>query len=374
MLIKESTLRRIIREEAHRSLREAMTAPSDTPADVGNTQSQWQGMSQSFLNFVTSIAASASRLGDGVGASRLSAAAKSLTTHGSKSKFAKFAVNQPANVTSTPSGIEQNLGRLACVLASLTKDPVQDRPVTDWGSATLDLLDKTSQQDILSPILIKALGGDATKSTNMLSFINTFGATLVPGGVPAQAAPAVDPYAGTIFSIRATGRPTQVNVTKGRLTWRFTEQQVNSWLPTLMPIIRGQKVLQKGSKGADVKIVQEMIRIIQSQNGQGAASAMPGSALIPDGDYGNNTYNAVYAFQTATGLYGKDGKVGQQTLLQLFGRDSTMTGYTGIKGDYFSGLTSADGTTGPNRAGPTSPDRLIATTPTQNEGRIRRRY
>ena len=372
MLIKESTLRRIIREEARRSLNEMETVV-DNANTVTGTAEQWKGIAGPFLDFVTSIAASAGKKGGGMGASRLSAAAKSLTQYGSKSKFAKFAVNQSAKVTSVPPGIDPGLGPLACVLASLTKDPVQGRPVTDWGSATLDLLDKTSQQDILSPILIKALGGDATKSSSMLSDINKLGATLVPGGVPAQAAPAADPYAGTIFSIAAAGRPTQVNVTKGRLTWRFTEQQVNSWLPTLMPIIRGQKVLQKGSKGADVKIVQEMIRIIQSQNEQGAASAMPGSALIPDGDYGNNTYNAVYTFQTATGLYGKDGKVGQQTLLQMLGRDSTMTGYTGDKGNNFSGLTSADGTTGPNRAGPTSPDRLIATKSTQSEER-RRRY
>ena len=57
----------------------------------------------------------------------------------------------------------------------------------------------------------------------------------------------------------------------------------------------------------------------------------------------------------------------------MLGRDSTMTGYTGDKGNYFSGLTSADGTTGPNRAGPTNPNSLTGTKSTQSEGR-RRRY
>jgi len=360
MLIKESTLRRIIREEARRSLREALTAPSDTPADVTNTAQQWKdAYAEPFLNFVTSIAASATQIGGGMGVGRLSAAAKSLTVYGSKSKYAKFAVNKTAKVTNTPPGIDPDLGPLACVLASLA----EEKQITDWNGATQILLDKTSQQDILSRILIKALGGVPNRSTQMLDNINKLGATLVPGGGPAQAPMAVDPGAGTFLSSELSGNvPSNVKI--GRLSYTLPANTIAQITPSLLPVAKGQKILAKGSKGADVATLQQLLNLIAQQN----PSVL--TQIESDSDFGNATLAAVIAYQKAAGIV-VDGKVGQQTLAQIIGRKSSMTGQAGDKGNYFSGLQAATGTTPAGVAGVNS-NRIIATKPTQNEGRRRR--
>jgi hypothetical protein len=361
MLVKESTLRRIIREEARLSLREEN-------GNLGGITLAWPQSVEITSSFAKAFAQAA---GTGGRALEFVRALKSIYAYGMKSEYASFVIAPPATVTGAPGRGAQMYGKLVCLMASMANK----QAYTDYASAQTALTGKSSNnKDVVGPMILKALGGSAGESEvlGMINQIKYLASIVPPDGVPAQAAPAVDPGTGTVFSNAAGNANVAVNVKKGSLSWNFTAAQASGWLPTLMPIIKGQKVLQSGSKGADVKIVQEMIRIIQSQNGQGAASAMPGSALIPDGDYGNNTVKAVIALQKATGL-AVDGKIGQQVLFQLFGRSSTITGATGDKGNYFNGAVSADGTTPAGGAG-LNPNALIATRPTQSEGRIRRRY
>ena len=61
----------------------------------------------------------------------------------------------------------------------------------------------------------------------------------------------------------------------------------------------GSRLLKKGSSGADVKTLQELLNQL-------------GAALTVDGDFGSKTESAVKAFQKKAGLK-QDGKYGDQT-------------------------------------------------------------
>lgn len=351
MLIKESTLRRIIREEAVRALHE------ETGGASGGIAAAWPRSVEVTSSFGRALAQAVGTKGKVLEFLR---ALKSIHAYGKKSKYAAFAAAPPATITGAPGKGAQMYGKLVCLMASMANQ----QKYTDYASAQAVLTGNSSNNtDVVGPMILKALGGSGGESEvlGMINQIKYLASNVPPDGLPAQAAPPADPGAGTVFTNALSRTSAPVNVTKGKLTWNFTAEQVSGWLPTLMPIVNGQKVLQKGSKGADVKSVQEIIRIIQSQNGQGTASAMPGSALKPDGDYGNNTVNAVFAFQKATGTK-QDGVVGQQTLFQLLGRSSTVTGAAGDKGNYFSGMVSDAGTTPAGAAG-INPNSLIAKNP-----------
>lgn len=77
--------------------------------------------------------------------------------------------------------------------------------------------------------------------------------------------------------------------------------------PTPSPSPSGDfyRILKKGMRGDDVKKMQEML----IQLGYGKLLQPDGA----DGDFGNNTYNAVVQFQMANGLY-VDGEAGPDTL------------------------------------------------------------
>lgn len=75
--------------------------------------------------------------------------------------------------------------------------------------------------------------------------------------------------------------------------------------PTPSPSGGFDRILKKGMRGDDVRRMQEML--IQLGYGQ---LLQPDGA---DGDFGNNTYNAVVQFQMANGLY-VDGEAGPDTL------------------------------------------------------------
>lgn len=69
--------------------------------------------------------------------------------------------------------------------------------------------------------------------------------------------------------------------------------------------------LVKGSKGADVKLLQTHLKSL------GYYTTYNGHTLKIDGDFGKHTYNAVVAFQRAIGGLQPDGKFGQATCKKL---------------------------------------------------------
>ncbi len=352
MLIKESTLRRIIREEARRSLREETAPPAIVP---GGPQDQWKGVSLR----ISSLAATFSTEVPGGGGPKLLAAVKDLIAKGNQSAYAKF-VNKPATVTNAPPTANGELGRLACVLAALA----DGKSYTDFLSAQTILMGKTTTQDILSAPLIKALGGDANTATGRMSDIQTLGTKARPDYVkPAQAPMAADPGAGTFLSSELAGNvPSNVKI--GRLSYTLPANTIAQITPSLLPVAKGQKILAKGSKGADVAALQQLLNLIAQQNPNVLTQ------IKSDSDFGDATVAAVTAYQKAAGVVA-DGKVGQQTLAQIIGRNASMTGQAGDKGNTFRGLQTAAGTTPAGVAG-VNPNRIIATKPTQSEGRRRR--
>lgn len=358
MLIKESTLRRIIREEAYRSLREETAPPAITP---GGPQDQWKGLSLRISNFAAAFSTEV----PGGGGPKLLAAVKDLIAKGNQSAYAKF-VNKPATVTDAPPTANGELGRLACVLAALA----DGKSYTSFLNAQTILMGKTTMQDTLSAPLIKALGGDANKATGMMSNIQELGTKARPDYVkPAQAPMAADPGAGTFLSSELGGN-VPANVKIGSLSYTLQANTISQITPSLLPVAKGQKILAKGSKGADVAALQQLLNLIAQQN----PSLL--TQIKSDSDFGNATIAAVIAYQKAAGI-AADGKVGQQTLAQILGRKATMTGQAGDKGNYFSGAQTAAGTTPAGGAG-VNPSRIIAQKPTQtlappiSEGRRRR--
>jgi len=295
MLIKESTLRRIIREEARRSLREETAPPATVP---GGLADQWKGLSQR----ISGIAASFSTAIPGGGGPKLLAAVKDLIAKGNQSKYAALAVAVPSAVTNAPPTANGEIGRLVCLMASLA----DNKKYTDYASAQTILTGKSSPtQDLVGPIVIKALGGNANTATSIMDDIKTLGSNPAPG----YTAPAQNP---------------QVNISDN-----------------LKAVAGGKQVLRQGSKGAAVTDLQNLLNMIS-----------PGSVTV-DGDYGNETIEAVKAYQTAKKIK-VDGIVGRETLSSMFGQRASMTGAAPAGSAY---LGSAD---------------IIGTTPTQNESRRRR--
>ena len=92
------------------------------------------------------------------------------------------------------------------------------------------------------------------------------------------------------------------------------------------------QTLKKGSKGDDVKRLQEALIALGYLEDGGA-----------DGDYGNATVAAVKEFQKDNGL-GTDGQAGQQTLTTLYRKyggdiDTTGTSSAGTSGNSGTGTT-----------------------------------
>jgi len=355
MLIKESTLRRIIREEARRSLREAENAPLRT---AGGPEDRWDGLVSSTTNFATKFATAAKGKG---GAPALSSALKDLQMKGMTSKYAAMANAAPGTITGAPAN-NGAIGKLVCLLAGI----VEMRAYTDYNSAQVVLTGISGGQDIVGPMILDALDGNGNAAASMIDNIKTLGSAMPPGYTkPAQAPMAVDPGAGTFLSSELSGNvPSNVKI--GRLSYTLPANTIAQITPSLLPVAKGQKILAKGSKGADVATLQQLLNLIAQQN----PSVL--TQIESDSDFGNATLAAVTAYQKAAGIV-VDGKVGQQTLAQIIGRKSSMTGRDGDKGNYFSGLQAATGTTPAGVAG-VNPNRIIATKSTQNEGRIRRRY
>lgn len=96
----------------------------------------------------------------------------------------------------------------------------------------------------------------------------------------------------------------------GRPKWELAaESSGGGSTPTPTPSPSGDegfsRILKRGMRGEDVRRMQEML----IQLGYGTLLEPDGA----DGDFGNNTYNAVVQFQMANGLY-VDGEAGPDTL------------------------------------------------------------
>jgi peptidoglycan hydrolase-like protein with peptidoglycan-binding domain len=84
--------------------------------------------------------------------------------------------------------------------------------------------------------------------------------------------------------------------------------------PTLDDVRSGKKVIKKGQKGDSVKEIQKMLYAIGYD-----FYVSDGDTILKwdDGNYGESTELAVYAFQKSEGLNDMDGIVGVETLNKL---------------------------------------------------------
>ena len=291
MLIKESTLRRIIREEARRSLHEVV-------ADTGRLSTY-----SPLIRFAKSFAELAP-LG---GASKLPSAIDNLVEKGGASTYAPTASATKGNITSVPSSINstqvytsgtraQAVGQLAALLADLVIKAGYTTNISlgvkDWNAATQVLIGKVTTQDTLSGPLLQALGGEANAG-KMIKQLR-------------------DIAAATATSDAATAADTE---------HRTAQLGAGGTIdPSLRAVIDGREVLKPGSRNvAAVIAIQQMINTIQGVD-----------TLVPDGVYGNKTVNAVAAYQKGQKLTNPeiqvDGQVGRQTLNAMWGIASKMTG------------------------------------------------
>ncbi len=106
----------------------------------------------------------------------------------------------------------------------------------------------------------------------------------------------------------------------------------------LEPIVLGKKILVPGSRGADVRAWQILLNVY--------ARASSKKEIKVDGVYGEDTKALTEEFQIAAGFTPPDLKVGQQTMYKFFGRQSSRTGAKGgitDKGGMISGATTSGG-------------------------------
>ena len=109
--------------------------------------------------------------------------------------------------------------------------------------------------------------------------------------------------------------------------------QINQAGVTAMPPYFGT-VLRSGSSGPDCAQVQTWLNGVHSRWPQ-----VP--SVTVDGKYGNNTANAVKAFQTLAGITA-DGQVGSTTWNALYGEFADIRG----AGEVFCGITARSGNKG----------------------------
>jgi hypothetical protein len=277
MLIKESTLRRIIREEARLSLREAENAPLRT---AGGPEDRWDGLVSSTTNFATKFATAAKGKG---GSSALSSALKDLQVKGMTSKYAAMASAAPGTITGAPAN-NGAIGKLVCLLAGI----VEMRAYTDYNSAQVVLTGISGGQDIVGPMILAALDGNGNAAASMIDNIKTLGSAMPPGYTkPAQAA-----------------------------------QRSVSVSTNLRAVANGTEVLKRGSKNVEaVKDLQTLINAI-----------MPG-AVVVDGVYGDKTVSAIVGYQKAHGIQ-VDGQCGRETLSSMFGQKASISGGAPAGGAY----------------------------------------
>jgi len=350
MLIKESTLRRIIREEARRALREEA-------GDLGGITVAWPRSVEVTSSFARAFAQAA---GTGGRALEFVQALKSIHAYGMKSEYARFAVAPPATVTGAPGGGAQMYGKLLCLMASMANK----QAYTDYASAQTVLTGKSSNNtDVVGPMILKALGGSAGESEvlGMINQIKYLASNVPPDGVPEQAARAVDPGESTYLN-QITNSNNPLHVVVGSLDYTLQPSIATMIAKNLNNVAAGKTVLRNGSVSAGVADIQRLLNAVADQTGFF-------EKIVVDGKYGGGTIAAVRAFQTGANIT-VDGTVGQQTLAQMLGLDSTVTGAAGPKGQTGSGRPGA------RQAGvgtANNPAQFIAQQPTQSLPESRRR-
>ena len=275
MLIKESTLRRIIREEARRALREEVYTEAGRESAVSN-----------ITNFANAFASQPNV--NSTNMKKFNDALASLKKYGSGSKVAKFAVAPPPSVSNYrgPSDT-QPIGQLLCLMASMANE----QAYVDYGSAQGIMTTKSSPNvDVAGPMISAALGGITPYNRPVAQLLSDFklvGSTPPPGGVPAQAA-----------------------------------QRSGSVSTNLKAVANGTEILKRGSKNVEaVKDLQTLINAI-----------MPG-AVVVDGIYGDKTVSAIVGYQKAHGIQ-VDGQCGRETLNSMFGQKASISGKSSAGGAY----------------------------------------
>lgn len=111
-----------------------------------------------------------------------------------------------------------------------------------------------------------------------------------------------------------------------------------SFADVLEPVVLGQKILMSGSKGPAVRAWQALLNIFNKAVGR--------KEIKIDGAFGPDTVESTEAFQIEAGITPPDSKVGQQTLYKFFGRQSTRTGAKGDttqKGGFIAGAETSGG-------------------------------
>ena len=351
MLIKESTLRRIIREEARRALRE-------DAGDLGGIAVAWPRSVEVTSSFGRAFAQAVGTKGRVL---EFLQALKSIHAYGMKSKYAAFAVAPPATVTGAPGKGAQMYGKLVCLMASMANQ----QAYTDYASAQAVLTGNSSNNvDVVGPMILKALGGSAGESEvlGMINQIKYLASNVPPNGLPAQASAAVDPGASTYLNQITNAPSAPLNVVVGSLNYTLQPNIATMIATNLNNVAAGKTVLRKGSASAGVADIQRLLNAVADQTGFF-------EKVVVDGKYGSGSEAAVRAFQTGAGIT-VDGAVGQQTLAKMLGLDSTMTGAAGPKGQTGSGRPGA------RQAGvgtANNPAQFIAQSPTQGLPESRRR-
>ena len=111
-----------------------------------------------------------------------------------------------------------------------------------------------------------------------------------------------------------------------------------TYADVLEPVLMGQKILAAGSKGPMVRAWQILLNVFNRANAR--------NEIKVDGDFGKDTIDATEAFQIEAGVRPVDMKVGQQTMYKFFGRQSTRTGVKGDtsdKGGFIAGAETSGG-------------------------------
>jgi hypothetical protein len=113
MLIKESSIRRIIREEAYRMLREEAGAPELDTKDAART-----GIVERLTKFAATFAVAA----PGGGSKAFLLSIKDLAQKGTESRYASSAAEQPQLVNNARRGSRGSRGSPGCVELSREND------------------------------------------------------------------------------------------------------------------------------------------------------------------------------------------------------------------------------------------------------------
>ena len=196
MLIKESTLRRIIKEEARRVLREAAAAVPNVPGTSGQTTyAGWEGLSTSMTSLSQQVAQA--------GMATLATKIKDLAAKGRNSTSAAAALvaaTVKPDGTATDAAKKEGLDQLAATLATLATGKsslsyLSAAMTLVGGAPTVNTVDQT-----FTPVLrtiMKNLSQQGYRVGTIRSNLATIAATApapagsaapTPGAAPAPAA------------------------------------------------------------------------------------------------------------------------------------------------------------------------------------------